>query len=181
MNAIAGALLDGASFIWYALGQVWQQWYLATTVLIDPLSMARRPIAASLGRSRAPVHIILASASTPLQLRLLSSFWHGPGEKQKLSNLTALATRFDSGDLLNFSGVIISPSGDSQPLPLAFSARIDLGEKKVTLDHARIAAGAGAEPVCQHEVAVLASEWATARDILAPLLGRTLCPALAPE
>lgn len=171
-------LLDAVAFAWYAMGQAWQQSRLAFA-RVSPLSMCRNPIPVALGPARVSAHIVLVSASTPIQLRLLSAFWRGPGESQRFDELVALAARYGAGDTLAFTGVVLGPSGARQALPLAFSAQIDLTARTVEFDHARITPGA--ETVCRHEAARVGSGWATPRDILASLLGRNLCPSLVPE
>jgi len=170
-------IIDAAAYARAAVVWAWFSFLMLVTVKVDPANRARRPIPVRVGRSRVPAEIILTAAGADRDLRLLACFWrHHP--EQTAQALCAL-TRGP----VDVSGVIVFPQIADAPraLPLAFRVLVDPVGKTATLTHARASASASSETVCEHPLGPLVMNSAVLAEVLAPLLGRRVCPSLIPK
>lgn len=174
--------LDGAARARAALLRLWLSLLALATVRTDPMGWALRPIPVHVGRGRTAAAIHLAAAATPLQLRTIAYFWRNPHD-HTCQTLRALLVGHggDPATPLDVSGAVVSPraAGAVRALPLAFRLQIDLASNVCTLTHALTAAAAATgATTCAHAAAAAKMNSAAIDDVLGPLLGRRLCPAL---
>lgn len=178
-------LLDAAALTRAALVWLWLAFLSLATVWWDPAGCARRPISVRIGRARMPAAVHLATAATPLQLRLAAYFWRNNQHEHTFQPLMALLAHYggDPAAPFDVSGsIVFDPLGTEaarRALPLAFRLQIDLVAKTFTLTHARVVLAGDLGPsACAHAPVPPLMNAVGIDDVLAPLLGRHLCPAL---